>query len=309
MLRREPELAARLLLQRRGDERSGRPARVGLALDRADCELDRLERCGERAHRVLVELDRALGLERAVAGEVPALGDPAAVDRGEPRVERAGHERADDVPVLGGAELDPLALALDHETRRDRLDAARGEALHHLPPEDRRDLVPVEAVEDPSGLLRVHEPVVDLASLAERALDRRLRDLVEHHPPDRHLRLEDLDEMPGDRLPFAVFVCREQELVGVLELRLQVADDRFLLRVDDVERLELVVDVHAEARPRLLLLVCGNLGGVVREVADVADRRLDHVVLAEVAGDRLGLRRGLDDHQAAAARFSGLGCF
>ena len=31
----------------------------------------------------------------------------------KPRVEVAGSERRDDVPVLGGAELDPLALALD----------------------------------------------------------------------------------------------------------------------------------------------------------------------------------------------------
>ncbi len=97
---------------------------------------------------------------------LPSSGDEA-------RLEGARVERRDDVPVLGGAELDPLALALDDEARRDRLHAAGREALHHLPPEDGRDLVAVEPVEDPACLLRVDEPVVDLAGLAERALDRR----------------------------------------------------------------------------------------------------------------------------------------
>ena len=87
--------------------------------------------------------------------------------------------------------------------------------------------------------------------------------------------------------------------VGRLELRLQVAHDRLLLRVDDVERLEVVVDVDAEPRPRLLLRGGRNLRGALREVADMADRRLDHVVLPEVPRDRLRLRWRLDDHEAA----------
>ena len=82
-------------------------------------------------------------------------------------------ERGDDVPVLGGDERHPLALALDDEARRDRLHAAGREALHHLPPEDGRDLVAVEAVEDAARLLRVDEALVDLARLGERPLDRR----------------------------------------------------------------------------------------------------------------------------------------
>ena len=92
---------------------------------------------------------------------------------------------------------------------------------------------------------------------AERPLDRGPRDLVEHHPPHRDLRLEHLAQVPGDRLALAVFVRREQELVRVLELRLQVGDDLLLARVDDVERLEVLVDVHAEARPASPLSFAG----------------------------------------------------
>ena len=153
------------------------------------------------------------------------------------------------------------------------------EALHHLPPEHRRDLVAVEPVEDPPRLLRVDEAVVDLARLA-RARARSRRFVISWKTIRRTgtFGFSTCDEVPGDRLALAVLVRREQELVGVLELRAQARDDLLLLRVDDVERLEVGVDVDAEARPRLLLLRRRHLGGAVRQVADVADRRLDDVV-------------------------------
>ena len=43
------------------------------------------------------------------------------------------------------------------------------------------------------------------------------RDLVEHHAAHRHLRLEHLEQVPGDALALAVFVGGEEKLVGVLE--------------------------------------------------------------------------------------------
>ena len=268
---------------------------------------DAAERVGEPARRRLVELDRVGVGERPVAGEVAALSDAVTVDGREARGELGrGRERAGDVPVLGRDERHPLALALDHEPRRHRLHAAGRQSLHHLAPEHRRDLVAVEAVEDPPRLLRVHEPVVDLARLVDRALDRALRDLVEDHAADRDLRLQHLHEVPGDRLALAILVRREPQLVGVLELRPQARDDLLLLRIDDVERLEIGVDVDAEARPRLLLLLLRHLRGAVRKVADVADRRLDDVVVAEVTRDGLRLGGRLDDHESAAARMAWL---
>jgi hypothetical protein len=127
---------------------------------------------------------------------------------------------------------------------------------------------------------------------------------VEDHPPHGHLRVQHLAQVPRDRLALAILVGREQQLVGVLELRLQVGDDFLLARVDDVQRLEVLVDVDAEARPLLALQLRRDLSSVVREVADVADRRLDDVVLPEVARDRLRLCRRLDDDQLLAARCS-----
>jgi hypothetical protein len=59
-----------------------------------------------------------------------------------------------------------------------------------------------------------------------------------------------------------------------------------------------VLDVDPEAGPRLLLVLLGNVGRALRQIADVADARLDDEVVAEIAGDGLRLRRGLDDDEA-----------
>ena len=101
--------------------------------------------------------------------------------------------------------------------------------------------------------------------------------------------------MPGDRLALAVFVGREQELVGVLEERAELGDLLLLVGVDDVERAEAVLDVDAETRPFLLLVLGRDVGGALRKVANMADGGLDHEVGTEVPGDRPRLRRGLDD--------------
>src|SRR5439155_7653170 len=221
-----------------------------------------------------------------VVAEVPALREPLAVDRDEPRLKRFRLEGRLDVPPAGGPELAPLAFALDDKARRNRLDAPGGQAAHDLLPEHRRDLVAVETVEDAPGLLRIDEPLVDLARLFERAGDRVLRDLMEDHAAHRHLRPQDLEQVPGNRLALAVFVRRQQELVGILQELLQLADLLLLVGIDDVERLEVVLDVDAEARPLLFLVFLRDIGGALRQVAYVADARLDDEIVAKIALDR-----------------------
>ena len=81
--------------------------------------------------------------------------------------------------------------------------------------------------------------------------------------------------MPTDGLAFAVFVRRQIQVVGVLELVLEQLDLLRLARRDDVDRREIVVDVHAQVGPLLALVLRGNLLGALRQVADVADAGLD----------------------------------
>ena len=248
-----------------------------------------------------------LSLELAVGAEVGAAGDPrarrwSAACAGNIRwlLAGAGVEGALEVPVRRDAERHPLALAVDDQPGRHRLHAAGGQAGHDLLPEHRRDLVAVEAVEDAARLLGLDEVIVDLARVLDGLEDRGLGDLVEDHPVHRDaLRLQLVEEVPGDRLALAVLVGGEVELVGVLEQALELGDVALLVARHDVVRLEAVVDVDGEPAPRLVLDLGRGVGGAVGQVADVADGRLDDVVPAEVAADRAGFRRRLDDHQLA----------
>ncbi len=308
-LRAEAELAAGLLLQRRRTERGVRRAAVRLGLDRAHGEAGVLQGGGEGARVRLVEVEGVRGLELSQGVEVATLGDSPAVDglktgdQGR-RVARvtgaAGPEGARQVPVLGGAEGDPLAFPLDDEPGRDRLDTAGRQARHDLLPQDRRDLVAVEAVEDAAGLLGVDQLLVELARVGHGLADRVLGDLVEDHPLDRDLGLEDLLEVPGDRLALPVLIGGEEQLVGVLQQVLELLDLRLLVGVDHIDRLEVVFDVHTEAAD-LAGVLLRHLGGAVGKVTDVPDARFDYVAGAEVALDRLRLGRRLDDDESAAA--------
>jgi len=58
--------------------------------------------------------------------------------------------------------------------------------------------------------LRLDEVVVDLSRVLERFEDRSPGDLMEDHPFDRHLGLEDLHQVTADGLPFAIFISGEQ---------------------------------------------------------------------------------------------------
>jgi hypothetical protein len=122
---------------------------------------------------------------------------------------------------------------------------------------------------------------------------------VEDHPANRHLRLEHLAQVPGDRLALAILVGREQDLVGLLDVLAEGGDHLLLLRADHVEGREVVLDVDAEPRPRLPLVLGGDVGGPLGEVADVPDARLYGELGPEEARDRARLGGRLDDHERA----------
>ena len=165
--------------------------------------------------------------------------------RGEPRRCRKRGARC---PSSGAAvNAHALALALDHETHRRRLHPAGRQPRSHLAPAHLRHRVAEEPVDDAAALLGIDQPVVDVAAVVDGVLDGRRGDLVEHHALDGHLRLEHLEEVPGDGLALAVLVGGEVELVGFLQRRPQLADDLLLVGVDLVVELEAVVDVDRQA--------------------------------------------------------------
>ena len=137
----------------------------------------------ERATQPL-DVRRGVGLGREQhALLVGRRGDLALGHLGEPGGERlvgvVGGEPHVDAPVLDGNERSDLALALDDQPHRDGLHTAGRETGADLLPEQRRDAIADEAIEDAASLLRVVELEVDRARLAERFQDRIPRDLRE----------------------------------------------------------------------------------------------------------------------------------
>ena len=259
VLGREAELAGRLLLQRRGAERRVRRAPVRLALNRLDAERNAVQpSCqfagaqpvdhagggiwpvpcwpGQARRVALAGQVQQVGVAQLPGrGEVAALRHPAAVHRHQPggegrdvvvrgagAVGDLGEDRFQ-VPVGGRAERDPLPLAGDDQPGGDRLDPAGRQPRHDLLPQHRRDLVAVQPVEHPPGLVGVDEAVVEVAGVGHRLRDRLRGDLVEDHPARRDLGLELLQQVPGDRLALTVLIGGEQQFVGVGQQVLELA--------------------------------------------------------------------------------------
>ena len=215
-LRREPQLAAGLLLQRRRHERRIGPPGVGLLLDRRHRKLGTAQARRQRARTGFVEDQHLVGLlELTERVEIASGSDPLTVDGVQPggegrrrclRIGDAGVQQSGDVPVAGTAERHPFAFALDDDAGRHRLDAAGRQLRRDLLPQHGADLVAVQPVQDAPGLLGVDEVVVQVTRILSGGADRRLGDLVEHHSLDRDARLQCLQQVPGDRLALAVTV-------------------------------------------------------------------------------------------------------
>src|SRR5207247_159138 len=77
-----------------------------------------------------------------------------------------------------------LALAIHDQSDGHRLHPTGRQPALDLVPQERRQAVPDEAVEDAARLLRVHFPEVDAPGLGERRLDCALGDLVERDAVD-----------------------------------------------------------------------------------------------------------------------------
>ena len=139
--------------------------------------------------------------------------------------------------------------------------------------------------------------------IVERLLHGVFGDFVEDDAADRNPRLEDLRQVPADRLAFAIRVGRQQQLGRVLDGGLEVRHLLPLVARDDVVRREVLLDIDTESAPVLLLDLLRDVRGRLREIANVTVARLDPVLVPEEAAQRLGLRGRLDDNQRFCCHF------
>ena len=103
--------------------------------------------------------------------------------------------------------------------------------------------------------------------------------------------------MPRDALALTVIVGGQNQFVGVGSQPLELGDVLFLVGRHHVQCPEVVLDVQSQPRPRLVLVLLGNLGGAPWQVTNVPDTRLHRVPLAEVLLDGAGLGRRFNDHE------------
>ena len=264
------ELAGGLLLEGGGDEGGrGRAVLFGL--------LDGLHGEALTLHVALDGLDLGLGLQRALfaVAVVVGLEGSGLVDAAQ------GHVQG---PVFLRHEGADLLLPLHDHPRCDGLDAARRQAAADLPPEQGRELVADDAVQNPARLLGVHEVAVDLARVGDGLGDDAAGDLVEGHAAGLVVReLEQLLDVPGDRLALAVRVGCEIDGLRPVGGLLELLDEVGFLLHRDIFRTEIMVQIHAHR--------------ALRQIAQMTHAGLDDIVRAEVFSDGFRLGWGLHNHK------------
>ncbi len=247
--RTEAQLAAGLLLQRRGHERRVGAAGIGLGLDRGHRGRSIGEGAGQGCGGPLVEHQRTLSGQLAFGVEIAAGGQAhavhldhlgAKVGRLASRWRSGAAVSAGDVhlclqvPIRRRAERHAGPLALDDDAGGHRLHPAGRQTGHHLLPQNRRHLIAIQAVEDPPGLLGIDHAAVEIPRVVDRGLDGVGGDLVKHHAPYRHLGAEHLEQVPCNRLALAILIRCQIELVCVGQQALQVLHLGLLVSSDHV---------------------------------------------------------------------------
>ena len=82
-------------------------------------------------------------------------------------------------PVFPGLECPDFILPIHHHAGGNGLDTACRQAPAHLLPQQRRKLVAHDPVQNPAGLLGIHQIIVNIPGMGNGLLDHLLGDLVE----------------------------------------------------------------------------------------------------------------------------------
>ena len=187
-------------------------------------------------------------------------------------------------PVFLGHKGTDLLFPLGHQTGGHRLYPSGGESPADLLPQQRRELIAHDTVQNAPGLLGVHQILVDGPGGGNGLVDHLLGDLIKGHPVGLVVRnAQQFFQMPGNGLSFPVRVGGQIDPLALSRRLLEVLDDLLLALDGLIVRLEAVLHIHAQ-------LALG-------QIADVAHGRLDFIARTQIFADGLGLGRRLHDHK------------
>ena len=150
------------------------------------------------------------------------------------------------------------------------MNAPRRLSPAHATPQHRRDLKPVETIQDAPRLLRIHQSNIDIPCGIGCFLDALRGDFVEDHPSHRNLGLEYLEQMPRDGFPLAVLISGEQDFRRVFGRTFEFSHGFLPAISRHIEGFKVVVDINTEFARGTLLHLGRQISGV-REVAHVTD--------------------------------------
>ena len=238
----EPQLSPCLLLERRSDERCPGRTPIGLVGHGRDHEGLPIQPGSQGPGLGFVQHDHLGRVGQPSRGtEVLPPGQRRPIDchQGGGKAARhvclgsasglaLGRDGGIDPPPIRRAEGHPFALPVDDHPGGHALDAASGAAVRFAA-HDVGQLEAVDAVEDTTRLLGLDQVRVDGPALFDSPQDGLGRDLVEHHPGGVLRQIENLTEVPGDRLPFAVLIRGQVDLAGLAGQLLQLGHLGLLL--------------------------------------------------------------------------------
>ena len=272
--RAQPQLAAGLLLQGRGHEGRPRVAAGGFRGNRGHRQVAAFHRRDRQTRSLLIRQVIAFQLFPGIGHQLRPVFLPA----------RRRQNRVDG-PVFAGAERLDLHLAVDDDAQGHRLDAAGGFRAGQLAPQHRRQVEPDQIIQRAARQIGIDHRLVDLARIGHRLGHGGLGDGVEGDAADLRAlfqgRGQRFQQMPGNRLALAVGVGGEDQFGIVLQ---RVPD-----RLDVFFRIRRDFPFHGEIGVGIDRAVLG------RQVADMAERGQNRVVVAKIFVDRLGLGGGFDD--------------
>ena len=143
-----------------------------------------------------------------------------------------------DAPVFLGHKGLDLGIALTDQAQRRALDTPGRQAALYLAPQQWREIEAHQIIQRAPGLLGIHEIVGDRARVIHGVGHRALGDLVKDHAGDvlvldQPAVFQQLQQMPGNGLTFAVRVSGQQQVVCFLQ-RLRDLLDVFRIAIDHV---------------------------------------------------------------------------
>ena len=191
-----------------------------------------------------------------------------------------------EIPVFFRNERLNLTFPLTDKAQRNRLDASRTHPALDPRPQQRTDHIADDTVQHTARLLGVDQIHIQFSGVLKRLRNGTSGNLMKRNPAETGFFiavLQDLVQMPCDRLPFAVRVGSKIDLFdclcGFLEFGKILAARLGLL----ILRSEIMLDVNAE-RP-------------FGQIADMTIRSFDNIVLSEDLPYGLCLGGRLHDHK------------